>query len=280
MCATSAACTRSRTSRVVDSLMQMAKDSRQQGWWHAFGDIPYSVYIGLETDAASLRVYEPQVVPGLLQTRGVRGGPHHRRAAGDARPAMWRSASRYGCAGRSGSPSADGPLRLWAVVDEAALRRVVGNKRDDARAAGVPRRAVPAAACHGPGAAVRAWARIPASPGSTPSWSSPTRRIRASSTSRASPATCIWRRPNDVQKYSVMYEHLRAQALNVDQTREFIADIAKDTYATRERNATRRRREGGTVHLATACPEEPQWNMPPGRVNGRFSAVECCRVAS
>jgi hypothetical protein len=32
---------------------------------------------------------------------------------------------------------------------------------------------------------------------------------------------------NDVQKYSVMYEHLRAQALNADQTREFISDIAK-----------------------------------------------------
>ena len=33
---------------------------------------------------------------------------------------------------------------------------------------------------------------------------------------------------NDVQKYSVMYEHLRAQALNVDQSRQFIADIAKE----------------------------------------------------
>jgi hypothetical protein len=33
---------------------------------------------------------------------------------------------------------------------------------------------------------------------------------------------------NDVQRYSVMYEHLRAQALNVDQTRAFIADIVKD----------------------------------------------------
>ncbi|CAM5545572.1 hypothetical protein SMICM304S_08366 [Streptomyces microflavus] len=55
--------------RIVDPPTQMAKDSRQQGWWHAFGDIPYSVYIGLETDAESLRVYEPQMVPGLLQTR-------------------------------------------------------------------------------------------------------------------------------------------------------------------------------------------------------------------
>jgi hypothetical protein len=32
----------------------------------------------------------------------------------------------------------------------------------------------------------------------------------------------------DVQKYSVMYEHLRAQALNVDQSHQFIADIAKE----------------------------------------------------
>ena len=69
--------------RIVDSLMQMAKDSRQQGWWHAFGDIPYSVYIGLETDAASLRVYEPQVVPGLLQTRQYAEALIAGRAAGD-----------------------------------------------------------------------------------------------------------------------------------------------------------------------------------------------------
>lgn len=35
-------------------------------------------------------------------------------------------------------------------------------------------------------------------------------------------------KPTDVQKYSVMYEHLRAQALNVDQSRQFIAGIAKE----------------------------------------------------
>ncbi len=89
--------------RIVDSLMQMAKDSRQQGWWHAFGDIPYSVYIGLETDAESLRVYEPQIITGLLQTRAyaeaiIRGGRRRRRTRTS------RSASRSGCAGRDESP--------------------------------------------------------------------------------------------------------------------------------------------------------------------------------
>ncbi len=33
---------------------------------------------------------------------------------------------------------------------------------------------------------------------------------------------------HDVQKYSVMYEHLRAQALNPDQSRQFIVDLAKE----------------------------------------------------
>ncbi|GDY76102.1 hypothetical protein SAV31267_055870 [Streptomyces avermitilis] len=89
--------------RIVDSLMQMAKDSRQQGWWHSFGDIPYSVYIGLETDAASLRVYDPQVVPGLLQTR-----PYAEALIAGALPETARatstSASRCACAGRNESP--------------------------------------------------------------------------------------------------------------------------------------------------------------------------------
>ena len=46
-----------------------------------------------------------------------------------------------------------------------------------------------------------------------------------------------------MQRYSVMYEHLRAQALNVEQTRQFIADIAKE-YAqlTPQLNGMRRER--------------------------------------
>lgn len=89
--------------RLIDSLMQMAKDSRQQGWWHAFGDIPYSVYIGLETDAASLRTYEPLVIPGLLQTTEY--AQSLVRAHGRRRPPpTWTSASRSACTARSGSP--------------------------------------------------------------------------------------------------------------------------------------------------------------------------------
>src|SRR5260370_7756863 len=52
--------------------MQLTRDARQPGWWHSFRDVlpnPYEVYIGLEAGAASIRNFEPIVVPGLLQTK-------------------------------------------------------------------------------------------------------------------------------------------------------------------------------------------------------------------
>ena len=50
-----------------DGLIQLTRDARQPGWWHSFRDVlpnPYEVYIGLEAGAASIRNFEPSVVPG------------------------------------------------------------------------------------------------------------------------------------------------------------------------------------------------------------------------
>lgn len=113
--------------RIVDSLMEMARDSRQQGWWHTFGDIPYSVYIGLETDAESLRVYEPQIVTGLLQTRPyaealVRGALPETSADEIEKRVEVRIRRQERIT------TERNPLRLWVVLDEAALHRVVGSR--------------------------------------------------------------------------------------------------------------------------------------------------------
>jgi hypothetical protein len=54
-----------------DGLIQLVREARQPGWWHSFRDVlpnPYEVYIGLESGAASIRNFEPTVIPGLLQT--------------------------------------------------------------------------------------------------------------------------------------------------------------------------------------------------------------------
>ncbi|MFC5805346.1 helix-turn-helix domain-containing protein [Streptomyces formicae] len=211
--------------RVVDSLMQMAKDSRQQGWWHAFGDIPYSVYIGLETDAASLRVYEPQIVPGLLQTRtyaeALITGALPESPVSDVEKRVQVRMRRQE---RIQTP--DNPLRLWAVVDEAALRRVVGNRqlmREQLEFL-VEQSQLPHVTVQ----------VLPFDMGAHPGITGHYAVLEFPDASDSSvvyiegvTSDLYLEKANDVHKYTVMYEHLRAQALNADQTREFIEDIAK-----------------------------------------------------
>ncbi|MFE4665258.1 helix-turn-helix domain-containing protein [Streptomyces sp. NPDC056716] len=212
--------------RIVDSLMQMAKDSRQQGWWHSFGDIPYSVYIGLETDAASLRVYDPQVIPGLLQTRGyaesliVGALPEAASADIDKRVQVrLRRQERIS--------AAENPLRLWAVLDEAALRREVGNKQ-----VMIEQLEHLLEMSHLPHVTVQV---IPFSMGAHPGVSGQYAILEFPDAADSSvvyiegvTSDLYLEKPQDVGKYSVMYEHLRAQALNVEQSRQFISDTAKD----------------------------------------------------
>jgi transcriptional regulator with XRE-family HTH domain len=213
--------------KLVESLMQMARESRQQGWWHAFAELSpsYSVYIGLETDASSLRVYEPLVVPGLLQT------PEYASAViSGALPEIGEEEvnSRVQVRMRRQQRIREvrNPLRLWAVVDEAALRRTVGGVRimaeqldslvESSLLPNVTLQVMPFGAGAHPG--VNGQYSILEFP-------------------EASDSTVIYleggtsdlylEKPHDVQHYSVMYEHLRAQALSPRQTRDFIAGIAK-----------------------------------------------------
>ncbi|MEU3375058.1 helix-turn-helix domain-containing protein [Streptomyces sp. NPDC006711] len=212
--------------RIVDSLMQMAKDSRQQGWWHAFGDIPYSVYIGLETDAASLRVYDPQVVPGLLQT------PQYAQAliAGalpETIPADVEKRVNVRLRRQERVKATENPLRLWVVIDEAALRRTIGGKQlmidqlesliDQSRLPHVTVQVLPFNMGAHPG--INGQYAILEFPDASDSSVVYIEGVTSD---------LYLEKANDVQKYSVMYEHLRAQALNVDQTREFITAIAKE----------------------------------------------------
>ncbi|MFD5040040.1 helix-turn-helix domain-containing protein [Streptomyces sp. NPDC006978] len=211
--------------RVVDSLMQMAKDSRQQGWWHAFGDIPYSVYIGLETDAASLRVYESLIVPGLLQTR------EYAQAVIEG---MWPEATpseidkriqiRLKRQDRLTDPV--NPLRFWAVIDEALLRRIVGNPNTMraqllhlAELSELPHVTLQV---------------LPYDVGAHPGMYG---KFAILEFQEAMDASVVYlegvtsdlylEKANDVQSYAVMYEHLRAKALSAEQSREFIVAAAE-----------------------------------------------------
>lgn len=212
--------------RIVDSLMQMAKDSRQQGWWHAFGDIPYSVYIGLETDAESLRTYEPQIITGLLQTRAyaealIQGALPETSVADIEKRVQVRIRRQERIA------ADNNPLRLWVVLDEASLRRVVGGKQ-------VMREQLEHVAemSQLPHITVQV---LPFDVGAHPGINGQYSILEFADAADSSvvyiegvTSDLYLEKALDVQKYTVMYEHLRAQALNVEQSRQLIEDVAKE----------------------------------------------------
>jgi transcriptional regulator with XRE-family HTH domain len=110
-----------------DGLIQLTREARQPGWWHSFRDVlpnPYEVYIGLEAGAASIRNFEPIVVPGLLQTADYaretfRNGPIELDPEEVERLLEVRLA-------RQQILTRDDRPRLWAVIDEAVIHRTVG----------------------------------------------------------------------------------------------------------------------------------------------------------
>ncbi|MFJ3232413.1 helix-turn-helix domain-containing protein [Streptomyces sp. NPDC086787] len=211
--------------RVVDSLMEMARDSRQQGWWHSFGDIPYSVYIGLETDAESLRVYEPQLVTGLLQTPAyaealVRGALPETSAADIEKRVQVRMRRQQ----RIHSDS--NPLRLWVVLDEAALRRVVGNEQ-------IMREQLEhlLEMSQLPHVTVQV---LPFDVGAHPGLNGQYAILEFADAADSSvvylegvTSDLYLEKAPDVGKYAVMYEHLRAQSLSVELSRQYLGNAAK-----------------------------------------------------
>jgi transcriptional regulator with XRE-family HTH domain len=112
----------------VAGFLEFAREANAPGWWQHYGDLLpqwFRVYVDLESAATLIRTYEGQLVPGLLQTedymRAVIGGAQldEQPEEGERRVAL--RMGRQTLLSRRDAP------RLWAVIDEAALRRPVGS---------------------------------------------------------------------------------------------------------------------------------------------------------
>ncbi len=109
------------------SLLKLARDANSPGWWHRYGDVLpswFQSYLGLEAAAALIRSYEVQFVPGLLQTpayaRAVVLLGHRGAGAEEVDRRVGLRMQRQELLRRPRPP------QLWAVVDEAAVRRPIG----------------------------------------------------------------------------------------------------------------------------------------------------------
>ncbi len=117
--------------RKREGLLALARDGNKKGWWQSYSDVLSDVYadlISLEAEVASVRTFEMGLVPGLLQTedytravfqanRLTAGSQDIERLVG-VRMARQRVLTRE-----------ESPLRLWAVVGEAALRQRLGGPK-------------------------------------------------------------------------------------------------------------------------------------------------------
>lgn len=112
------------SDEVREQLTELAKEGKQQAWWQSRG-VPYSTYVGLEADAASIRDFGLAVIPGLLQT------------AEYARAVLQATLSEFEAdvieqlvtarMDRQRILTSEQAPQYQAVIDEAVIRRMPGD---------------------------------------------------------------------------------------------------------------------------------------------------------
>jgi transcriptional regulator with XRE-family HTH domain len=115
--------------REIDAFLALARDASRPGWWHQYGDaLPdwFKVAVGLEESASLIRAYQPQVVPGLLQTEGyiraitASSFPSEKEEDSERRVALRLA--------RQDLLSRPAPPEYWVVLEETVLRRPIGGQ--------------------------------------------------------------------------------------------------------------------------------------------------------
>ncbi|MEU0786091.1 helix-turn-helix transcriptional regulator [Streptomyces sp. NPDC006173] len=211
--------------QVVVSLLEMAKESGQRDWWHPYGDLSNSVYVGLETDAEAIRVFGPMAIPDLLQT------PAYAHAVTEdtaSRLSAEQVAARLKVLLRRQHRIFDltCPLSLGVVLDESVLHRVVGSpdvmreQLEHLNALGVE-----------PHIRVQV---LPYTAGVTPGLSGSFSILHFAD---GCPAEVVYverfssdlylEKPSDVRDFAALYDRLRARALDPVESRDFITDATK-----------------------------------------------------
>jgi transcriptional regulator with XRE-family HTH domain len=211
-----------------EALLTLARQAKERGWWQSYGSaIPqwFQVYVGLEAEASSVRVYEAELVHGLLQTADyyrafLRAAP---AAAGDDeadRKIEVRLARQERLTG-------DDPPDYWAVLNEAVIRRVVGGAHvmrgqldHIAEMAGLPHVNVQVLPF---GAGVH-----PAMDGSFEILGFPEPGDPDVVYLENQAGSLYLEEQPEIDRYARMFSHLIAKALDPEESRRMIAQIATD----------------------------------------------------
>ncbi|MYV99063.1 helix-turn-helix transcriptional regulator [Streptomyces sp. SID3343] len=207
-----------------DELAVLTREARKKGWWQLYSEVPYSTYIGLEAEASQMLTYQ-HVVPGLFQTEHYAEAINRATTIGLNEDALEQRLEVRMTRQRILTRSA--PLEVRALLDEAAIRRVVGGPQvmreqlerllEMAELPNVIAQVIPFSAGGHFGTLVGPFVILnyahPADPdivyveGSTDPYPD---------------------RDGEIEQYGVMFDHMRAAALSVAATQTLIRNQVKD----------------------------------------------------
>jgi hypothetical protein len=114
-------------AKTRDGLVALAKQANTPGWWARYGDILadwFELYLGLEMAASVIRTFELQFVHGLFQTEDYARAVTvlgHTAAPKDEIERRVNIRLK-----RQDLLTGAKPPQVWSVIDEGALRRPVG----------------------------------------------------------------------------------------------------------------------------------------------------------
>jgi transcriptional regulator with XRE-family HTH domain len=198
-----------------EALVQLAREARKKGWWHSYNEVFTGSFVGLESDASSLRTHQALLVPGLLQTEG-----YMRAVIRAIRPdATEADVERRVTARVTRQKLLDDPHppEYWAVIDEAVLRRRTGGPeimREQllrlVELAAVPHVTLQVVPFE---AGAHAGMEAPFLILGFPEQADPDVVYVENTTSGV-----YLEQPSDVHRYTLMFDHLRAAALKPDDT--------------------------------------------------------------
>lgn len=215
------------TGAEADLLVQLAREARQKGWWHTYGRaLPawFEAYVGLEAAAARFRDFQSMVIPGLLQTEDYAG-------------AVLRAAPRPGGGDidrqvalrmeRQNILSQPSPPDLWLVLTESAVRVQVGGP---AVMRPQLRRLIDVAE--------RSSVTLQVLPFSTAAHAQPISPFTILEFPDAADPAVVYTEhltgslfleaEEDISRYTVVFDYLRAEALGTAASIDLIAQVAAD----------------------------------------------------
>jgi transcriptional regulator with XRE-family HTH domain len=208
---------------LLTHLMTLAREAKQQGWWHRYEDLLIGPLIGLEIEATRITSYELCVIPGMFQTaeyaRAVIKGIVPRISD---RILDERVSARIK---RQEILTRESPLTFWSLVDESALRRRVGNNKIMYEQLHKIAELAPAI----PNVTLQV---VPFSLGAHPGLDNTFTLLEFESLPsvvyvESLAGSLYLERSSDVERYEEVSQHLRAGALDAESSVRLVEEIAK-----------------------------------------------------